>query len=825
MTGKNHEGEADFRVEDGSESSAGPSQTGFVGNVILENPESETRWYFRYFLGNAHQNFLAYLRTKEKGSNEHVMLSIYTDNVGAIRAILWRKSGSEHLLTNGQRGKLPDAKKVLTAFGHGMPEGRVIEVKDPSLQNDLLVVEEQEGAVKFKIGVLYAQGGQATDDEMFSNEHGSDGFEDFYSVLGETKPLLGFEGYRGGLDVKNGTTGEKVVHTVEFGKEIVFHVSTLLPYSKENQQQLERKRHLGNDICNIVYQEDPGTEFNPNLFKSNFVHIFAVVYPMGLAGYRLKVFTRNTVPEYGPPLPNPCYFPTLDDLRHFLVVKLLNGEKAALSSPVSSFARKKERTLEMLIQNMHSKHDKARKSTLTRGSPRGNKGQRTEDFRSKGQLLKVTKIAAGVAPTSSMSTKQQGEAGSPWTPVCITSTLEHDVISGDTWGDYFLIGSADGLAKLTVAVHESGMLAIERISDSSVLAVQMNADVGSDMIFFRTVARMDDAEDQGRSGMMYAVSMDDMNHLDEPLNKKTIKAYAIPGSKGCHLYALNETTTSTAAMLRKTCKLAVAVGKKIKTYQFLAKNPGKQPGMGSGGLFQQLNEYSCGEAAITMRLAESEGTAMIFAGFKSGEFSMVNLDSSKFSMVSVGAHSDVQPISVIEMKEQDETVDFLLCYNNIGVFRDRTGRSSRNYDIRFNSQPLRIASVFPYLLGFTGNSIEVVTAINGSLVKSIAVENCTFLANNTGVFYASRSPDTGKYSLFKMSQDALAGKVASDTTFGAIEPSRSGNVFARRLSNVTLDSLRRPSGTGQNLFGGGETASLNEEPGFAQKQNPLFVDD
>ena len=39
------------------------------------------------------------------------------------------------------------------------------------------------------------------------------------------------------------------------------------------------------------------------------------------------------VPEYGPPLPNPCYFQNIDDLRHFLVVKLLNGEKAALSSP------------------------------------------------------------------------------------------------------------------------------------------------------------------------------------------------------------------------------------------------------------------------------------------------------------------------------------------------------------------------------------------------------------------------------------------------------------------------------------------------------------
>ena len=34
---------------------------------------------------------------------------------------------------------------------------------------DLLTLEEQEGAVNFKFGLLYAKAGQKTDDEMFSN--------------------------------------------------------------------------------------------------------------------------------------------------------------------------------------------------------------------------------------------------------------------------------------------------------------------------------------------------------------------------------------------------------------------------------------------------------------------------------------------------------------------------------------------------------------------------------------------------------------------------------------------------------------------------------
>lgn len=33
----------------------------------------------------------------------------------------------------------------------------------------LLLLEEQEGSVNFKFGVLYAKAGQGSDDEMFSN--------------------------------------------------------------------------------------------------------------------------------------------------------------------------------------------------------------------------------------------------------------------------------------------------------------------------------------------------------------------------------------------------------------------------------------------------------------------------------------------------------------------------------------------------------------------------------------------------------------------------------------------------------------------------------
>lgn len=67
-------------------------------------------------------------------------------------------------------------------------------------------------------------------------------------------------------------TGKESIYTVYAGHEVMYHVSTMLPHSKDNPQQLERKRHIGNDIVNIIYTDDPSLleSFNPNCIKSQF---------------------------------------------------------------------------------------------------------------------------------------------------------------------------------------------------------------------------------------------------------------------------------------------------------------------------------------------------------------------------------------------------------------------------------------------------------------------------------------------------------------------------------------------------------------------------
>lgn len=73
------------------------------------------------------------------------------------------------------------------------------------------------------------------------------------------------------------STGLYSVYSQYQGCEIMFHVSTLLPFTPNNRQQLLRKRHIGNDIVTIVFQEPGAQPFTPKNIRSQFQHVFIVV--------------------------------------------------------------------------------------------------------------------------------------------------------------------------------------------------------------------------------------------------------------------------------------------------------------------------------------------------------------------------------------------------------------------------------------------------------------------------------------------------------------------------------------------------------------------
>ena len=112
--------------------------------------------------------------------------------------------------------------------------------------------------------------------------------------------------------------------------EIMFHVSTLLPHSKSERQQLERKRHIGNDIVGIVFQETE-TLFNPECIASQFLHVYIVVTPVDrdATQFKVSVIHRDSVPPFGPGLHSSNVFHCDNIFKQWMLTKLINAELAS----------------------------------------------------------------------------------------------------------------------------------------------------------------------------------------------------------------------------------------------------------------------------------------------------------------------------------------------------------------------------------------------------------------------------------------------------------------------------------------------------------------
>ena len=214
---------------------------------------------------------------------------------------------------------------------------------------------------KYKFGVLYCKKGDVAtliDDTMYSNEHGSADFDEFCSWLGEKVRLKGYTGFRAGLDVKGDTTGEYSIAAKlavdNVNIEIMFHVSTLLPYSNANPQQLDRKRHLGNDVVVVIYTEDD-TPFDPTIMYSHFNYIFVIVKKVKVVNsvpyYSLAIISKGDSPPTFPLIPvNPC-FAADDTFRSFFLTKLVNSERSTITG-AKEFVARARRTRHQLLNQL-----------------------------------------------------------------------------------------------------------------------------------------------------------------------------------------------------------------------------------------------------------------------------------------------------------------------------------------------------------------------------------------------------------------------------------------------------------------------------------------
>uniref|UniRef100_A0A3B4Y3H9 RAP1 GTPase activating protein 2a n=1 Tax=Seriola lalandi dorsalis TaxID=1841481 RepID=A0A3B4Y3H9_SERLL len=232
----------------------------------------------------------------------------------------------------------------------------------------IVAYDEHEVNNTFKFGVIYQKFGQTSEEELFGNNEETPAFKEFLSILGDNIELQDFK-FRGGLDVSHGQTGSESVYTVFRQREIMFHVSTKLPFTEGDVQQLQRKRHIGNDIVAAVFQEE-STPFVPDMIASNFLHAYVLVQVENPCTehttYKVSVTAREDVPSFGPPLPNPAVFKKQGpEFRDFLLTKLINAENACYKS--DKFAKLEGRTRAALLDNLHDELHRQSQATLGLG--------------------------------------------------------------------------------------------------------------------------------------------------------------------------------------------------------------------------------------------------------------------------------------------------------------------------------------------------------------------------------------------------------------------------------------------------------------------------
>uniref|UniRef100_A0A8C6J338 Uncharacterized protein n=1 Tax=Melopsittacus undulatus TaxID=13146 RepID=A0A8C6J338_MELUD len=315
--------------------------------------KGEARAYRKHFLGKDHLNF--YCTASSLGN---LILSIKceeADGTEYLRIILRSKVKTLHeRIPLAGFSKLPSIPQIAKAFCDDASGLKFNPVLYPKASQMIVSYDEHEVNNTFKFGVIYQKFRQTQEEELFGNNEESAAFKNFLSFLGDTITLQDFKGFRGGLDVSHGQTGAESVYTVFRDREIMFHVSTKLPFTEGDTQQLQRKRHIGNDIVAIIFQEE-NTPFVPDMIASNFLHAYIVVQVENPeaenTAYKVSVTAREDVPSFGPPLPSPPVFQKSPEFREFLLTKLINAENACCKS--DKFAKLEDRTRAALLDNLH----------------------------------------------------------------------------------------------------------------------------------------------------------------------------------------------------------------------------------------------------------------------------------------------------------------------------------------------------------------------------------------------------------------------------------------------------------------------------------------
>jgi hypothetical protein len=212
--------------------------------------------------------------------------------------------------------------EVSSIFDENHQEFNKIQTKLEEFENSVAIKN-------LKVGVLYCAEKQTKEKEMYFNCQTSHHFENFLKLLGEPFVCEEKKGiYYGGLH-----QNQEGIRSVWGGIDFVFHVSSMLAFDPtEESQQIERKRHIGNDTIVLVFVEGQ-QQISPVVFRSKVNLIFIFIRLSTLGKYHVQVVSKTDLEPFDPKLPDDdLVFEPNENFRNFLFSKIVNGNISAFMS-------------------------------------------------------------------------------------------------------------------------------------------------------------------------------------------------------------------------------------------------------------------------------------------------------------------------------------------------------------------------------------------------------------------------------------------------------------------------------------------------------------
>ncbi|EFA74838.1 RapGAP/RanGAP domain-containing protein [Heterostelium album PN500] len=360
--------------------------------------------YRQHFYGKPHSTYVSYYSPIGP-----LAITITLDNDNNYKCLVYTEKGYEliqvprwSVYRNCWRFifcRKPTSYHIMWHVKPELKDIKIPKLKISKLEDELLRIYEPEFSKVMKVGILYCREGQKDEAEMLFNvaNNTSREYDEFLNWIGDRVELKGFQGYNGGLDIVHGNSGTHSIYGKHNDVEIMFHVSTMLPFYPNDPKQIERKKHLGNDRIMIVFNDGPQS-YQPNTMKSKQTQTVILVQPIrndsssasisiakpaspnnnnsllmeeknGLDNiedvnrqqssgstnqYIVSIASKEEVPDFDPPLPNPPIFNRDARFKQFLYDKLINGSSSLRQAPV--FQTKTQREKNFVFLNFVNKH-------------------------------------------------------------------------------------------------------------------------------------------------------------------------------------------------------------------------------------------------------------------------------------------------------------------------------------------------------------------------------------------------------------------------------------------------------------------------------------